>query len=213
MLSKSSVPNKYSLECYLYSTSTNTHIILYSADRIYEEDVVYLLQSSSIDDDDIQCALDISRLTNCTAVIGDTGELLAVQYQQRGGTIMSLKEIYFKPRTTTKVRRGQVAQQRVIREPLVEGGVYKMVNGTLQLVKEPPKSKQVPMQVRPGLFYRALDGRKAQVFYINKSSTEFPVVGAIETDGVWKPMVWNEVGITKRPYGAVNDLVAVWSQT
>lgn len=87
-----------------------------------------------------------------------------------------------------------------------------MVNGKLELVQA-PKVPKGPLHLRPNLFYRSADGRKVQIFAINKNSPDFPVIGMIETDGEWRPMVWNEKGITKRPYGAINDIIAPWSQT
>ncbi len=98
--------------------------------------------------------------------------------------------------------------------PIIEGAEYKVVNGQLTLVKAPKKqaSKPLPeLKITPGLF-KSLDGRKIRVWYVNKNSMKFPVVGAIETNGVWEPRVWNTQGWTKEPFGQVNNIIAAWSE-
>lgn len=124
--------------------------------------------------------------------------------------LVEKEEEYFKPRKTLRRRYGQTQKAGVV---LKEGAKYMFKNGQLELVEEaPPAPELPPIQMVPGETYKSRDGRKIRVFAINKNSPDFPVVGMIETQGVWRPLVWNEEGVTKRPYGAGNDIHVLWSE-
>lgn len=68
------------------------------------------------------------------------------------------------------------------------------------------------LHLRPGVFYKTLDGRKAQVWAINQDSADKPVLGMVLTENQWECRYWNEKGHCKRPYGTNNDLVVEWSE-
>lgn len=73
-------PDRYIVSYYIYIHETNFHSFIYSVANITAEDVAQVLKGRVRNDDDteIQWALDIVRLTNCTAIIGDDGVLRAV---------------------------------------------------------------------------------------------------------------------------------------
>lgn len=101
---------------------------------------------------------------------------------------------------------------RTTREPLQEGGTYKFVDGHLVLVEAGPEME--PLQIVPGKMYKSRDGRPVKVYEINVGSVDFPIVGAIKDDNDhWMPRVYNDKGVSKRPYGEVNDIIAEWSET
>lgn len=97
---------------------------------------------------------------------------------------------------------------------LEENAQYIFRNGKLEKVSAPkkPAKPMEPPKLTAGGFYKSNDGRKIQINIINKDYPEYPVVGIIQTDKGWEPRVWNESGVTKRPYGAVNDIIAKWSE-
>lgn len=125
---------------------------------------------------------------------------------------MEKESIYFKERKVDESRTARVGQTGITRKPLIEGGTYKFVNGHLELVGQPTEIKE-PLSIRPGAFYRSRDGRKIQVWAINKNSVDKPVVGMILSEDTWKAWYWNFKGVAKVPYGAPNDIVAEWSET
>lgn len=125
------------------------------------------------------------------------------------------KYTYFRDaenRLVTNTRKPRKGQDRVARKPLEEGGTYKFVNGHLELVEPGPKQQE--LHIRPGSHvYKSRDGRKIQVWAMNKDSVDKPVVGMIQTAGVWEARYWNEKGITKVPYGPGNDIMVEWSDS
>lgn len=124
---------------------------------------------------------------------------------------MDKELIYFKPRNQERTPRP--GQTRRYREPLTEGGLYRFVNGHLELVKPEAGTAPEPLTLRPGAFYKSRDGRKIQIWAINSNSVDKPAVGMILTGEEWKAWYWNLEGIAKVPYGAPNDIVAEWSDS
>lgn len=78
-------------------------------------------------------------------------------------------------------------------------------------VEEPPTHASI--ELKPGGFYKSRDGRKIQIWAINKDSVDKPVLGMILTGEEWETRYFNEQGVCKRPYGAGNDIVAEWSES
>lgn len=103
------------------------------------------------------------------------------------------------------------SQSKITKDPLQEGGVYKFSGGKFILVEPGP---EVNLQLTPNQTYKSRDGRPVRIFEVNPGSVDFPIIGAIkDDDGFWVPRVYNEKGISKRPYGGGNDIVAEWSDT
>lgn len=117
--------------------------------------------------------------------------------------------IYFrdeKGQTVTK-RTPRPGQKETVRAPLIEGAKYIFANGQLEILEQP-----ATVEPKPGQFYKARDGRKVQVWAINKGSKDKPVVGMIQTGSTWEARYWNLKGLVKLPYGPGNDIIAEWSQ-
>lgn len=74
------LPDTYNICAYNFVKEANFHRFLYSALGIKEEDALFLLQSSSLEEnrEESRWALDIARLTNCNAVVGEDGAVIAV---------------------------------------------------------------------------------------------------------------------------------------
>lgn len=121
------------------------------------------------------------------------------------------EENYFKPRTADQMHRQP--RKRIVRDPLEEGGVYKFVNGQLTLIEKQPIPAKPELVIKPGGLYKSRDGRKIQIWAINKESTDKPVVGMIQTEDIWETRYWNAKGVVKVPYGVGNDIVSEWSET
>lgn len=116
---------------------------------------------------------------------------------------------HLKTRVRT-VRVPRKGQKPTVRNPLEEGGTYKFINGHLELIEAGPKPPA--LHIRPDTAYRSRDGRKIQVWVINKDSIDKPVLGMILTEGTWEARYWNEKGIAKVPYGPGNDIVVEYSE-
>lgn len=125
-----------------------------------------------------------------------------------------MSQEYFRSSKTQSSKPGKKAkgtQSKSAREPLREGGVYKYLDGKLVLVEAGPI---VDLQLTPGTIYKSRDGRPVRIYEINPGSLDFPVIGAIKDENDhWMPRVYNDKGISKRPYGEGNDIISEWSET
>lgn len=102
-------------------------------------------------------------------------------------------------------------QSKITKDPLQEGGVYKFSGGKFILVEAGP---EINLHLTPNQIYKSRDGRPVRIFEVNNGSEDFPIIGAIKDENdFWVPRVYNEKGISKRPYGEGNDIVAEWSET
>lgn len=119
---------------------------------------------------------------------------------------------YFKT-YTERIKLKKPRLKHIIREPLEEGGVYKFIDGQLRIIEKQPVHEHVDLVLKPNVMYKSRDGRKVQVWAINKDYEKAPVIGMIQTEGIWEFRVWNEAGIARVPYGVGNDIVAEWSET
>lgn len=86
-ISKGSIPDRFTIECYVYIEEAKFHSLVYTVANIDEDTAAQILKgrSNDSDNDDADFALDIARLTNNRVMLNDEGRLLPVytEYLER----------------------------------------------------------------------------------------------------------------------------------